>query len=185
VALGLVRQDCTFIAYEDGEEKLLAHAHGMPIDASLICTTRNGALGALTAAIRVVKDGGCIDLITNFPESSAGPYESFARALRNVRAANVCGLPEDGRYLVENLAGRCLNFTGHRGTSRAHLTRAMQALTLRPDLYSRLITHVLSIEEAASAIETLARSHERRLKGLDCIKAVIDMRCSPYTPLPT
>ena len=155
-------------------EAVLPIHDGQQFDAALICTTREGAPSALERAAELVRDGGCIDFITNYPEQGTTPAGLSANAIRAVRAANVCGLPGDGEYLKADLRGRRIACTGHRGTSREHLLQAIRVLS-QHRRYESVITHRLSLHEAASAIQTLAMSHDRTLEGRDCIKAVIDM----------
>jgi 2-epi-valiolone-7-phosphate 1-reductase len=148
-------------------------------DAAVICTTRQGAPAALQQAVKMVKSDGCVDLITNYPEDAPAPEGIATDGLRAVRAANICGLPQDGAYLFAKVGNRRMAFTGHRGTSADHLFRAMAELRSHESLYRRLVTHILPLKDAAQAIQTLACSNERSLHGHDCIKAVIDMTGDP------
>lgn len=175
IALGLVDESSTIPGQEGLTERIVARNCGERLDAALICTTRVGAPGALRLAAEAVRDGGCIDLVANFPEEGTAPAGLSAEAIRAVRAANVCGLPERGVYLHGKFVGRRIALTGHRGTSRDHLNLAMKTLVREPTQYVRLITHTLSLPEAAEAIPILAGSGKRSLGGRDCIKAVIDM----------
>ena len=167
--------------------RILAITDGRGTDAALICTTRAGAPDALRKAAHIVSNGGCIDLVTNYPENAPVPSGTSNEAVRGVRAANVCGLPKEGAYLHATAGGRSICITGHRGTSTGHLTRALYELKTRGPLYAKLITHVLPLSEAANAIQTLAHSAERFLAGRDCIKAVIDLtmpHARSRTPVP-
>jgi 2-epi-valiolone-7-phosphate 1-reductase len=181
VELKLIHPDETLTVSESLPEQLLARNDGNRLDACLICTTRQGAPLALRHALAVVAGGGCIDLITNYPENGTVPEGLDTESLRAVRAANVCGSPQEGAYLhieaqghIEG-QGRRIAITGHRGTSADHLEKAMRELRSRPASYAKLITHVLSLRSAADAIPTLAHSAQRTLNGRDCIKAVIDL----------
>ena len=175
--LNLVNEADTFEGSEGLPERILARTDGHRVDVTLICTTRGGAPAALRDAIDVVRGGGCIDMITNYPEGATAPMGIDTDALRAVRAANVCGLPQNGVYLHVDVRGQRIALTGHRGTSANHLRRAMHEL--RSDFcYPRLITHVLSLNDAAAAVQELASSQRRSLYGRDCIKAVIDLTLS-------
>lgn len=160
---------------EELPKQLLALNNGGRVDAALICTTRQGAPLALRHALEIVASDGCIDLITNYPEGTPAPHGLHAQSIRAVRAANVCGVPSEGNYLYADVSNRRIALTGHRGTSAAHLNRAMHELRSRAATYGKLITHVLSLHTAAAAIEILANSGERWLDGRDCVKAVIDL----------
>ena len=173
--LGIAGAETALMATDNVHEQIVAGNDGRPVDAALICTTRIGAPSALRQAIRVVRDGGCIDLVTNYPESETETPSVSASALRKVRAENVCGLPPQGRYWDAMIAGRQVAFTGHRGTSHAHLRQAMSALRRNEAAYTRMITHVLPLDEAADAIQTLSESRSHAVLGRDCIKLAIDM----------
>ncbi len=165
----------TLLAADDVAERILARNDGHPVDAALICTARTGAPSALRQAVQVVKHGGCIDLVTNYPEGATVPHGVLAPALREVRSGNVCGSPQEGRYLFADISGRRIAFTGHRGTAHAHLKKALRALNAAAASYMRLITHVLPLCEAAEAIQNLSESKRHGAHGLDCIKLVVEM----------
>lgn len=173
--LRIASAETTLMATDDVHEQIVDCNGGRPIDIALICTTRFGAPSALRQAIRVMRDGGCIDLVTNYPESQTETPPVSASALRRVRSENVCGLPPEGRYLDAVIAGRRVAFTGHRGTSHAHLRQAMRTLRSDEAAYTRMITHVLPLDDAANAIQTLSESRSHTVLGRDCIKLAIDM----------
>jgi threonine dehydrogenase-like Zn-dependent dehydrogenase len=175
VELQLVGENSVLLVSNGLAEQILAANGGSRVDAALICTSRQGAPVALQHAVQIVRDGGCIDMITNFPEGTPVPAGIANEAIRAVRAANVSGVPDEGAYIYGEISRRRLAFTGHRGTSVRHLTGAMQELRLRSVEYGRLITHVRSLESAAPAIQALANSRKGLLDGRDCIKTVIDM----------
>lgn len=182
VSLKLVDATSTLVLSEALPERMLARNEGRRFDAALICTTRQGAPAALSHAVRVIKRGGCIDMIVNYPQAAAVPQGITADAIRAVRAANACGTPLKGEYVISEVGGQRIAFTGHRGTSRSHLLRAAQLLQSSTSPYARLITHALSLRNAAQAIEALAGSQRRLLSGHDCIKAVIDLKGDSDAP---
>jgi threonine dehydrogenase-like Zn-dependent dehydrogenase len=175
ISLKLIDAASALVICENLSERMLARNEGTHFDAALICTTRHGAPAALSHAVQVVKSAGCIDMIANYPETAPAPEGITTDAIRTVRATNECGSPAHGKYVTTEVAGRQIAFTGHRGTSRDHLLRAAQLLQSRTSPYTRLITHVLTLRNAAEAIETLACSRARSLYGYDCIKAVINL----------
>lgn len=179
ISLKLAEAVSTLLPGDDLPRRMLSRTGGERFDAALICTTRQGAPAALAHAVQVLKGGGCIDMISNYPETAPTPEGITAEAIRAVRAANACGAPAKGEYVGTAIAGHRITFTGHRGTSRDHLLRAAQLLQSNTSRYARLITHVLALCDAAGAIETLAGSHNRLLYGYDCIKAVINMTSLP------
>ena len=165
----------TLVANEDTAKRITTSNDGCPVDAALICTTRAGAPSALRQAVESVRHGGCVDLLTNYPESASNPHDIDAAALRAIRSANICGSPEEGSYLSWDIAGRRIAFSSHRGTSHGHLKKALHELSSDPESYMRLITHVLPLHEAAGAIQSLSNSKSHFVHGTDCIKLAIDM----------
>lgn len=175
VSRELLDSSCAILVEENAVPRLLEANGGCTYDASLVCTTRVGVPTALELATAIVGNEGCIDLVANLPENARLPVGLASIMLRGARAANTCGTPFEGYYTSSVIAGKRLWFTGHRGTSRAHLKAAMAALAANPASYSRVITHTFTLEQAADAIHALAYSSERKLNGHDCIKAVVDV----------
>ena len=169
----------TLIATDDAAKGITTCNDGRKVDAALICTTRAGAPSALRQAVESVRNGGCIDLIVNYPDNVPTPYDIDAPALRAVRSANICGSPKEGSCFSWDIGGRHIAFSSHRGTSHAHLEKALHALSNDPASYMRLITHVLPLRESAGAIQGLSESKSHAVHGMDCIKLAIDMTAPP------
>jgi 2-epi-valiolone-7-phosphate 1-reductase len=176
---GLIAAHSTMIVSEDLVKRIVAYNDDCFVDAALICTTRRGAPAALQTALDITKDGGCVDIVTNYPETASAPYGVATDSIRNVRAANVCGTPDRGAYIYSVISGRRIAITGHRGTSAQHLRQAIRLLQFQKSPYAAVVTHVLTLDIAADAIQILADSNERILYNRDCIKAVIDLTCGP------
>lgn len=175
VELNLVAASSAMVLSDDMPQRILEWNGGRPVDAAVICTSMAGAAVALAHAVRAVRSGACIEMVTNFPQSATTPPGIAAESLKTIRAANICGIPQEGAYIHAEVQGRHIAFASHRGTSRAHMTQAMRTLRRNAQRYTALITHVLSIEEAAEAIEKLAGSRSATIDGRDCIKAVVDL----------
>lgn len=184
VALGLLEARSAIITDDSLPQALLAANDDKPFDASIIATTRDGAPNALACAVKVVDTEGCIDLVTNYPEQASAPEGVRVTMLRTTRATNVCGIPHEGHYATATVSGRRLRFTGHRGTSARHLTIAQRALCADLARYTKIITHTLTLHDAARAVQALAHSSQRALDGRDCIKAVIDIAGSSVSDPP-
>lgn len=172
--LGFIDSSSAMVFSEDLSGRILTWNDGKWFDAAIICTSMAGASQALHHAAEVVRHEGCIEMVTNFSTSSSTPPGISAEDLRKVRAANICGIPTDGAYVFGAIGGRRIAYTSHRGTSREHLERAVRLLQARDQRYTRLITHVLSLSQAADAITTLARIRKASIDGRDCIKAVVN-----------
>lgn len=179
IDIGLLDPECAMTLGENMTGRILAWNAGVPLDAAVICTSMAGASTALAHAVEVVKSGGCIEMVTNYPQSAPTPAGITAQALRTVRAANICGDPHEGAYVHSEISGRRISFASHRGTSRSHLVLAMQTLRRNAPRYCALVTHVLSLADAANAIPMLSDSRGAPIGGRDCIKAVVDMATLP------
>jgi threonine dehydrogenase-like Zn-dependent dehydrogenase len=144
-------------------------------DAVFLCTTRRGAPAGMRTALRLAKPGGCIDLVSGFPET-CDEY----RLVREARAANVCGATKGRRPHERYMAhdAKPVWLTGHRGTSAAHLAHAISLLGAQPDYYGRLITHIVPLEDAAATLTALSRAgidRPRASAAADCVKVVVDV----------
>lgn len=175
VELQFITASATMTLADNLPERMLDWNGAQYFDAAVICTSMAGAVAALGHAVKVLKNGGCIEMVSNYALSSPTPEGISAQALRTVRAANICGNPPEGAYITAEVGGRRIVFTSHRGTSWAHLSRAMEALSSSTSRYSALITHILTLQDAAKAIRTLAGERGALVEGRDCIKAVVDM----------
>jgi 2-epi-valiolone-7-phosphate 1-reductase len=182
VQLELIQAGTSMTTSADLPARMRQWNGGKLFDAAVICTSMAGAAEALRYAVEVVRQGGCVQMVTNFPLSSPTPAGISAGDLRSIRAANICGVPAEGAYVFADVSGRRMAFTSHRGTSRNHLSLAMKTLRASASNYTALITHMLSLQEAAEALEMLAGTRSALLGGRDCIKAVIDLTrlaCEP------
>jgi 2-epi-valiolone-7-phosphate 1-reductase len=175
MSLGLLEAGSAMILADDLSERILHWNDAQPLDAALVCTSMAGASVALQHAVEVLRSGACVEMVTNYPLSSATPPGISAQALKAVRAANICGVPEEGAYVHAEISGRRISFTSHRGTSRNHLTLSMRELKRNAQRYTALITHILTMEEAVGTIQTLSNSRSTSINGRDCIKAVVDL----------
>ncbi len=144
------------------------------VDACYICATRPTALLALQQAIKLVRPGGCIDLIGGFADQLAIP-ELPNVSPGAIRQLNACGQPQPGIITsYKTTQGKWLWLTGHRGVSSIHLEIAMDLLARHTDYYSAIISHILSLPTAAKALETLRTTRRRQFQGRECVKMVID-----------
>ncbi|MEV6361392.1 hypothetical protein [Nocardia asteroides] len=148
------------------------------VDGALVCLPREATVTAIRAATASLVDKGVLDLFGGIPAGLRHPALPGID-LSAVRRANVCG--RSGGYdsvQVFPTAGKRVWVTGHRGTSPAHLNRAQQHLLAAPSRFGKLISHVISPEEAAVRMPAMARG-ERPLG--EHVKVVVDLTMSAPT----
>ncbi|MGW5314715.1 hypothetical protein [Nocardia thailandica] len=147
-----------------------ASVHG-----ALVCLPREATVTAIRAATASLVDKGMLDLFGGIPAGLRHPALPGID-LSAVRRANVCGRSSGyDSVQVFPTAGKRVWVTGHRGTSPAHLVRAQQHLLAAPTRFGRLISHVISLEEAASRMPAMARGE--RPFG-EHVKVVVDLTMS-------
>ena len=144
------------------------------VDVVYTCVPRDGARLALDIAGRVVRDGGCVDVIGGLSETEEWPPQGVLR-LADLRRRNVCGIPPRGALVWAQLSdGKRVAATGHRGTSGDHLHAAMDLIGRSSDFLSRLITHVIAFDDAPRVLESL-RDAPGVVDGRLSAKVVIDV----------
>lgn len=141
-------------------------------DAVFHCATRNATSIILKLAYLIVRDEGIVDLLAGIDPTHSRDA-ALARDLMAVRASNVCG-KRPFQSLVFKVKEKNIRFTGHRGTSVAHLSEAMQLLNEHPDLFRPIITHTLSLAEAAVHLDGIARGYADPAYG-SRLKTVVRM----------
>jgi 2-epi-valiolone-7-phosphate 1-reductase len=145
------------------------------VDAAFVCVPRDGAAGALSSALQLVRAGGVIDLLGGFGSGDRHPALGQLD-LGAVRRANACGAPEPGRVFTAPPASVLV--TGHRGTSTAHLLEAQRLLMAHPRRFAPLVTHVVSLTTAAAFLSAVSRGDPPRAFEGERLKVVIDLTLS-------
>jgi threonine dehydrogenase-like Zn-dependent dehydrogenase len=178
----IINQNDALLDSDSLPEKILAATNGLGVDAVYMCTSRPNALIALKHALRYVKEGGCIDLVGGIKDGDQIPELPQINDLNAIRRANFCGIPADG-YVekTENDNGKKVYLTGHRGTSLRHFEKAIENLRNNGDIFSKVVSHVISFEAAAVLFNEIAKGPLREFNGAPYIKAVVDMRLADKT----
>lgn len=145
---------------------------GQEVDAAILCVPRKSGVEALKKAINYVSHGGCINLVGGVSDG-----ETLKNAkdfdLNSIRRANICGLPKKGKLVnISVSSSKKIWFTGHRGTSVEHLKKAMKELA-NSILYTKIITHQFTPNQAASALNKLSHKRVRTIDDKLYIKGVI------------
>jgi threonine dehydrogenase-like Zn-dependent dehydrogenase len=172
---GFVNQKEAVLDSADLATTILERTRGRGVEAIFLCTTRPPASDALRRSLRFLCDGGCIDLVVGFPDVARIP-ELPDMNLNAVRRANHCGIPGQGVITrCRTTSGKEVWLTGHRGTSTEHLRSAMDLLYEHPQLFIRIISHIISLEAAPLIVEQLRRHEGRQFQGEEIVKMIIDL----------
>jgi 2-epi-valiolone-7-phosphate 1-reductase len=127
------------------------------VDAVFVSRPRPWSLGALELALGIVRDGGCVDLVGGFRPGDRSPQLPGIDPTA-VRRANVCGRASGDAVTSGRLTdGRRVHLIGHRGTSHRHLDDAMQLLARAPQLFAPIVSHVVSVRDAAALLDEYRR----------------------------
>ncbi|WP_405180815.1 hypothetical protein OG225_06340 [Nocardia sp. NBC_01377] len=154
-----------------GTTELRPHAAADSADGAIVCLPREAVHPALDSAVASLRAGGVLNLFGGIPAAFDHPDLSGVH-LAAIRRRNVCGHTRgSASELVSTATGKPVWVTGHRGSSPQQLDAAQQQLIDDPARYGALVTHVISLEEAATRIPALA---ERDRAHGEHIKVVID-----------
>ncbi|WP_426235946.1 alcohol dehydrogenase catalytic domain-containing protein [Pseudomonas sp. TWP3-2] len=142
--------------------------------AALIATPRSATLACLEHAVSQVSRHGVIDLIGGLPGESRLSSLPGLADIAQVRSHNCGGLPLAGAFTdVLTHTGKPLVLYGHRGVASATLQDAARLLAQNPGTFSPLVTHLLSLPEAAELMQRMAWCGEREIDGERFLKIAI------------
>jgi threonine dehydrogenase-like Zn-dependent dehydrogenase/predicted NBD/HSP70 family sugar kinase len=178
---GLVAADRLLPAGDGALARVLEDTGGLGVDAAILCTPRTASLDALRTALQLIRAEGCIDLFGGVPSGS--PLAELPDVdLASIRRGNSCGAPSPGCHArTQTRAGRPIVLTGHRGAASRHIHAATALLQQHPQLFGKLITHVVSVDAAASMLRLHAESGARRYVDQEWVKVAIDFRRGGYS----
>ncbi|MFJ5517008.1 alcohol dehydrogenase catalytic domain-containing protein [Streptomyces griseoluteus] len=145
---------------------------------AVIATPRTGTCGALKALDRHVPGTLLVDVHGGLP---SGPVRLTAGDIdiAAVRAANCGGEPWPPRIAAYTRPLGPLLLCGHRGVSGKHLREAVELLRTTAELGERVLTHEVSLAEAADLINTVLTSSARRADGRRVLKTAIRLGDRP------
>lgn len=152
-------------------------------DAILLATPRTASSACLSHALSIVAPHGCIDLVGGFPEAARLP-ELPSTVPNEVRATHCCGLPPSVRPLkVTTKSGKPISLIGHRGVASSQLLAAAETLArgILGGAFDPLVTHMLTMQEAADLMERLQKHGSRHINGQRFIKVAINL-CTTGAP---
>lgn len=173
--------------FENGlsEKKyLIKNSHNLPnklnkltsnkgVDAILMCVPRSDGIKELNKAIKYIKNEGVINIVGGVSDGDHIKGSNFD--LNSIRKANVCGNPSGGEHKHLIVNGKNVVFTGHRGTSRKHIGKAINELR-RTDSYLKIITHEFNPKQATRVLKRISGKRVRKIDGNLYIKGVIRFR---------
>jgi len=155
-----------------------------PRDATLTCLERvldaidalsqaRGGLRSCAAGSRAAEPELDVDLLGGLPAASRS-IRLPGIDLAAVRARNCGGRPPTPDLVsAVTEGGTRVRIGGQRGVAARHLRSAAAELVRAPERYRELITHVVSLDEAARIMGQLAGSRDRTVDGRRLIKLAV------------
>lgn len=142
--------------------------------AALLATPRRASLACLTDAVPRMAEHGVIDLLGGLPARARLNALPDIPDLAAIRHGNCGGLPTTGRYWAA-FSGRGLPLLlfGHRGVPNRLLHAAVLELAAQAERYQPLVTHLLSLPEAACLLDQLRRAPQRHCHNQRFLKVGI------------
>lgn len=181
VQRGIIEPDNTFLDSDNLADEILAVTHSEGVDAVYMCTSRPNALTALSKALQYVKADGCIDLVGGIKDGDKIDTLPAIKDLNAIRRANFCGIPSGGYVEATTTdSGKRVHITGHRGTSLEHFKSVIKNLRNHGDLFSKVISHVISLEACAPLFNEIAKGQVKEFNNAPYIKAVVDLSLKGY-----
>lgn len=174
---GIILKENAFTNSDTLPAEILAATDNQGVDAVYMCTSRPSALTALQRALTYVKAGGCIDLVGGIKDGDSITGLPDVKDLNIIRRANFCGIPADG-YVEKTIdqQNKTVYLTGHRGTSLLHLTIAIESLHRHSEIFSKVVSHIISFETASGLFNELAKGSIKEFNGTPYIKAIVDVQ---------
>ncbi len=141
---------------------------------AVVATPRTASLGAVAALVGLCRASLTIDLHAGLP---AGPVRwhgvEDAVDLAALRSQNRAGRPaEPVARTVTRRGAAPVTFVGHRGVAPATLQRAAHVVSGDPTAWSDLVTHHVTLDDAARAIRAIVDG-ERRVDGRPVLKLAV------------
>lgn len=165
-----------FVDSDNLTGEILSATHGEGVDAVYMCTSRPNALTALEKALRYVKNDGCIDLVGGIKDGDKIDGLPEIDDLNAIRRANFCGIPSAGHVeLTVTSSDKQVYITGHRGTSLQHFEDVISNMREHGDVFSKVISHVVSLEACAMLFNEIAKGPVKEFNESTYIKAVVDL----------
>jgi threonine dehydrogenase-like Zn-dependent dehydrogenase len=172
VTRGIVAEKEALLNSPELVDSLLAHTAGQGVDAAYLCTPRAATRFVLRQALRLVREGGGINLTAGTDSAEEVP-ELPGVDVNGIRRANVCGLGHEVQACVTR-EGKRFWLTGHSGASAPYLQQAMQVLFQNPASYARVISHRVSYHAAPRLFEHLLQADPQPIAGAPGVKVIID-----------
>ena len=148
---------------------------GMESEAVIVCVPAEATEQSANDALGYLKPGGLI----NFVSSSFPPVISLSGGdvnLSELQRRNSSGLPSAGAFEeFVSSAGKLVNISGQRGVSSSDLHAGIELLTGNSQLFKSLITDVVAMDKAVSAIGNSIDWALGRGDGVRSMKTVIEL----------
>lgn len=173
VKQGILRKNEAYTNPKALRKKLFNLANTSTVDAIFLCTTKPTAKEALKISLEYIRDEGCIDMVGGFSDGDE-ILELPGQDLNLIRRSNICGKPVAGNFFIEELTcGKKVVLTGHRGTSKKHIFKAIDLLIKNPSFFSKIISHKLHFSDLPKLFTLLVKENEKVIFKKEYIKAII------------
>lgn len=169
---GVLKPEECLLDSQNLVKEILEKTSGCGVDSVYLCTPRGSAKKVLIKALQYVRQEGCIDLVGGFKDGDE-ISDIPSLDLNSIRRSNICGVPSPGFVKKITLKNKKnIYLTGHRGTSKEVLDKAIKLLAKKRAFFSKLITHVFTLDEAASFLNqyidgsTISEKETQYIKGI-------------------
>lgn len=140
-------------------------------DSAILCCSRRDACQGLHFLMDSVRENATIDLMAGFPVDYKEPRLGGID-LDPIRWNNICGAQNGpATTVLDQVSGRPLTLTGHRGTSERHILQAVDLLSRGTISLADFPHRLLTLAELPGAVSDMLPTHMRR--NTKWIKAIV------------
>ncbi|KAK3987635.1 hypothetical protein QBC44DRAFT_294886 [Cladorrhinum sp. PSN332] len=145
---------------------------GEGVDIVIICVSLGQGVRAAQDAIAYVNPGGCVYLFAGFrPGDMLALEDGGGGAGAKLDAWSVRTGWRTER--IQTFSGKCVDVSGHRGSRQEDLATAAEFVRQESLLFSKVVSHVISLDAMPESMLTLARDHT--IRGVPARRVIVDM----------
>jgi 3-dehydroquinate synthetase/threonine dehydrogenase-like Zn-dependent dehydrogenase/nucleoside-diphosphate-sugar epimerase/predicted NBD/HSP70 family sugar kinase len=172
VAKGIAQQDKVFVIGRSISSQIQQVTAGEGVDIVVICVSMGQGVAAAQDAAEYINAGGCVYLFAGFRPGDVmvmdGGVIVDAWAIRS-------------GWKTERIEvfGRLIDVSGHRGSKHQDLEMAVDLIRGDPLFFSRVISHVISLDALPEIAMTL--THGKDILGRPAKRVIVDMEARDGT----